>query len=863
MLFMRASFINERMQTSKYTLANGMTVLLNENHAAPVISFNALVYAGSAIESDAEAGMCHVIEHMIFKGTPTRPVGAIARDIEAAGGEVNAYTSFDQTVFYVNMASRYADKGLEILADAIRNPLFDEQELERELEVICEEIRRGKDNPSHCISEDLFRHAFRKHTYGRPIIGFAETVKSFKRKTVLEFYRRHYRPDNITFIIVGDFNTDEMIKKVDAAFSGFKDELPARVITLPPDAEPVQSSLSVNTRTMDIQSTYFLLGFHVPEITHKDIPALDILSHIIGGAESSRFEQVIKERKRLVHSIYCYVFTPKYPGLVMIGGNTQPEKIVRTIDAIWEEIQKITREPVSADELNRAKINIRASEIYERESVGGQAAKLAYFLATAGDHEFEKRYFQMLGDVTGDEVRAVAERYLTVRNCTVEILSPSEAKTLPTASAIEAACAGTKKISAVKRAERSRPKVHELPNGIRLIIRENHSLPIVSVYAAMHGGLRFETHRNNGISYLVSRTLTKGTARRSAIEIAEKIESIAGIIDGYCGRNTLGLRTEFLSEKLHDGFGLFAEVLCEASFDEKEVEKEKAQQLESIQNQEDNLHAMAYVNFMRMLYGKHPYGLRMIGERESVKKLNSSSLRRYWDLHLNPRDLCISVVGDISPEEVKKHAIEWIRIRKHRVARPENMIIERPKRPVTKEVIKKGKEQAHIVLGFLGTTLSSPDHYKLTVLNQILSGQGGRLFLTLRDRMSLAYSVNSSVQSGLEPGYFTVYIGTEPSKMETAIKGIKKELADISREMVSREELERAQQYLVGTYELDQQRNSSLASSYTLNELYGLGIAENERYPQKILKVTREDILRTARRYIDLDALIISIIRPK
>lgn len=861
--FKPPSFINKPMQITKHTLKNGMTVLFFENHFAPVISFNVLVYAGSAIETAKEAGMCHVIEHMIFKGTPTRPVGAIARDIEAAGGEVNAYTSFDQTVFYINMASRYAEKGLEILADAVIHPLFDAEELDRELEVICEEIRRGKDNPSHCISEDLFKHSYTVHTYGRPIIGSEESVKSFKRNTVLDFYKKHYTPDNMTLIIVGDFKQDEMLSKVEAAFAHFthtSNSIPYQAIT--PPSEPSQQSIHIHTNTMDIQSTHFNLGFHIPEITHKDIAALDVLSHVLGGAESSRMEQIIKEKKRLVHNIYSYAYTPKYPGLMIIGGITQPEKTLQTLDAIWEEIQKIITEPISTDELNRAKTNIRASEVYERESVGGQASKLAYFLATAGDHDFEKRYFQILNDLTAEDIRSTAEKYLMHKNCTVEILSPKDAKTHPTHDAINAACTGVKKLSAAKKLERYNPKVHVMPNGIRLVIRENHTLPIVSVYAAMYGGLRFETPKDNGISYLLSRTLTKGTHKRSAIEVAQKIESMAGVIDGFCGRNTIGLRSEFLSEKLHDGFGLFAEVLCNPAFDEKEVEKEIDQQIETIQNQEDNLHAMTFLHFLKNLYGKHPYGMRMLGEPASVKKLNSRMLKKYWTDHLNPKELCISVVGDVSPTEIKKLVNEWIDVKKHKVAKVKNLAIVKPKEVIVTEEVKKGKEQSHIVLGFLGTTVRSPDHYRMSVLNQILAGQGGRLFVNLRDKMSLAYAINSTAQSGLEPGYFAVYIGTDPSKQNTAIREIKRELEKVTKELVTKEELERAQQYMVGTYELEQQKNNARASAYAFNELYGIGIGEVEHYPQLILKVTREDVLKVAKKYLDLNAYVLSVIKP-
>ena len=160
------------MAIQSFTLDNGMQVLLEENHAAKVVSFNALAKVGSVNETDDEAGISHLIEHMLFKGTPTRPAGIIARDVEAAGGDINAYTSLDQTVYYINMASRFSKQGLEILADAIQNPLFDAEELAREKEVVLEEVRREQDNPSRMTIEHLFQSAYKAHTYGRPIIGF-------------------------------------------------------------------------------------------------------------------------------------------------------------------------------------------------------------------------------------------------------------------------------------------------------------------------------------------------------------------------------------------------------------------------------------------------------------------------------------------------------------------------------------------------------------------------------------------------------------------------------------------------------------------------------------------------------------------
>ncbi|MBI4211504.1 MAG: insulinase family protein [Deltaproteobacteria bacterium] len=849
------------MAIQTFVLENGMHVYLEENHAAPVISFNALVKVGSAFETDEEAGIAHFIEHMLFKGTPTFPVGTIAREIEAAGGEVNAYTSFDQTVYYINMASRYADRGLEILADAIANPLFDATEVDREREVILEEIRRGKDNPSHQIGEMLFENAFVRHPYRRPIIGFPQTVTSFDRARLTDFFKRWYTPKNIAFIVVGDFEMQTMFEKIKKAFasvSGDAAPIPLADALLDlPQQKPISTIAAAN-----IQSTHFACGFHIPEITHADVPALDVLSHILGGADTSRLEQEVKEKKQLVQRVFCYAYSMRHPGLFTVGGLCEDSKLEPALTAVHEEIKKITQSPVSTTELTRAKLNIRSSEIYERESVGGQASKLAYFLATAGTHDFETRYYQMLTDVTIEDVRRVARTYLTQENCTSIFLTPEKSqwnkKNLPVVSEKKVVTAkGSKKTA------NGAPFVHRFKNGLTLIIRENHILPIVSMVIGQIGGTRFETKANNGISNLVANTLTKGTTTRSAIQIAHDTEKIAGSLSGFSGRNTIGLKGEFLSEHIREGFHLFADVLTHPAFASDEVAKEKKQLLHEIRNQEDALDQLAFIQFLGQLYPRHPYGLRSLGTKESLTKLTPAMLRTYWANSMRAKGAVMAISGDVSPDEIIELAKEFLSDLPSGAAKaPKIKPDSRPKKILSAEMKKKNKQQAHIVLGFQGPTFKGSDRHAMAVLNNLLSGQGGRLFLKLRDEMSLAYSVTSIVQYGIDPGYFAVYIGTDPAKIDTAIDGIKNELAKISDTVVSESELSRAQQYLVGTYELDRQRNSSIASSLAFNQLYGLGLEEIGRYPQQILAVTAQDVQKTARKYIDLDRYVLSVVRP-
>ncbi|HPM41179.1 MAG TPA: pitrilysin family protein, partial [bacterium] len=279
--------------------------------------------------------------------------------------------------------------------------------------------------------------------------------------------------------------------------------------------------------------------------------------------------------------------------------------------------------------------------------------------------------------------------------------------------------------------------------------------------------------------------------------------------------------------------------------------------------QEDALSSLAFAELLKNLYPKHPYGLRSLGTAESVKKLNRSHLARFHREIFKARNLVLSVVGDVSVHEVEKLANELLGELPRGGSKPLSVKPDpRPGRRRESEIVKKNKQQSHIAMGFMGTTFKDPDRHAMTVLNNIMAGQGGRLFLTLRDRMSLAYAVSSVNHEGMEPGYFAVYIGTEPGKTGKAVEGILAELGKITSEKVAADELERSKQYLVGTYELDLQRTSTVAGIYAFNEIYGLPMQEIELYPQRILAVTAEDVLRVAKKFITPESYTLSIVRP-
>jgi zinc protease len=836
------------------TLSNGLRVVLLENHAAPVVSFNLWANVGSVNENDQEAGLCHLIEHMLFKGTGKRPVGQIAKEVEAAGGDMNAYTSFDETVFYINMSSRKLEVGLDILADAATDPTFDNEELTREKEVVVEEISRSEDNPSQMASQDLFGTAFAVHPYHRPIAGNRDTVRNVSREYLLGFYKRWYVAENLIFIGVGDFNANDLLKKIETLYSKIPSGKPPAQ-SIPP--EPAQSGIRVVTRGMDVEGRYLDIGLPVPELTHPDVPALDLLAHILGGGASSRLDQTIKEKKQLVSAIGCYPYTPRYPGVFIIGAVLKDKALSETLASIWTEVEKLKAEPPTVIELSRARENMRASRIYEKQTVERMARKLGYFEGIANDLGFEEEYYRRVTEATPEKIQQIAKKYLHPERLTISFCHPKNETWSD-----EKIKNALKNISVPKKKEKPQElQSFRLPNGIRLIVRENRNLPLIAVRSASLGGSRFETLKSAGISRLAALLASKGTISRTARELAEETENISGHLDGYAGRNLIGVQGSFLSENMTEGFDLFFDMLLHPSFPEEELRKEKGHIYTALRNEKDSLAGIAMKKFLNALYPHHPYGFPALGTAESIRPLTRESLLRLHQQTIRPDNLVISVVGDVSAEDIRERFTEKLKNWRAKKGRSVSLKVSAPTSP--KEIITKRKKlQAHIVYGFLGTTFLHPDRYPLEVLNFILAGQGGRLFLELRDKQGLAYAVSSSTHEGIEPGYFAVYMGTDPVKLDTALAGIKEELAKIGQTLVSEEELDRAKRFIIGNYELDLQRNEAVAGLLAFDEIYGLGREELTRYPERIERVTRQDILRVAKKYLRPEASVLSVIRP-
>ncbi len=837
-----------------FTLENGLRVAIQEDHFAPVVAIQVWVKAGSADETPDVAGAAHVHEHMLFKGTPSRPVGAIATEIESSGGSINAFTTADHTVYHIVLASRHFSDGLDILTDAIQNSTFDPHELDKELQVVMEEWKRGEDSPTTRAATELFEAVYKHHPYGRPVIGYRATIEALNRERVVHFYQRWYHPNNMTVVIVGDLDREKARQEVLRLF----DHKPlAQLPVRPRPSEPAQTELRLSVVDMNVEEVYLYMAFPLPPAEHEDIFALDLLSFVVGGGESSVLIQKLQAEQELVNWITASAYTPADSGLFIVAAALEQEKIQQALEQSLALLFQYKHTRVTQAELDRARTNLASDFVYRRETVQGQARQLGYFLTVFSDPDYEQRYLKGLAAVTPQDIQRVARHYLSPARLNVVILGKTQEASIPTAEDITQLCQRFDQPVSKTSAPAQTPATNgsavtatRLDNGVRLLVKEHHDVPVIAVQAVTLGGLLFENEHTAGISNFVAGMLTRGSQQFSRFSLAEAVESLAGGLNGFSGRNSLGLSGSFLTTHANEGIDIFLETLLHPTFPADEVEKRRREILLALKNREDDLAQIAFDLFYQTLYQTHPYRLLTLGSVASISAMTQEQVATYYKTLLAPERLVLSVVGDVETTQLIDRLSAGLSTLP--AVTPPTAPAPEPRPSGVRTVVKSAeKQQAHVVLGFQGVTLDNPDRYALKVLDTILSRQGGRLFYEVREQRALAYSVTAFNVEGLAPGVFGVYLGTDPSRVDEAIGATQAELERIRQEKVTSDELERAKKYMTGSYEISLQSNAAQSEELAFNELYGLGHTHGRAYLDHIRQVTDTDLQRVANTYLN------------
>jgi zinc protease len=837
---------------------------LCESQLAPVAEIQLWANVGSADERPFESGLAHFHEHMLFKGTERRPVGAVAGDVEGAGGRINAFTSFDVTCYHATLPSGQLEVGVDVLTDALLHSTFVPEEIDREIEVVLEEIRRSEDSPPQVLGQAVFGECYHEHPYRAPILGTRESVESFNRERVQAFYERWYTPDNLLAVAVGEFDAARLLEQLEAAFEGrARGNVERSRVPEPPQTERRTVICARPFERVNMELAYPGVCLRDP-----DCAVIDLLAFILGNSESSRLNRRVKESEGLVDRIDAYSYTPMDPGMTSVSIGTDADRALDSIAAAVREIERLRIEAVSKEELERARINFLASEHFERESVTGMAQKLGSFQTAADDYREEARYLERIRNATPEDLLRAARQHLVPERMTVgAVLGEADAARLDDASIDAAIARGLEQTTRSLAMPAQKTKQHEIHsyemvNGAQLYVMPRRSVPVVSARTAFMGGTLAEDESNAGITSFLSSMWLRGTRSHSTADFARAAENMAADVDGFSGRNSLGTTLECPVEALDPTLELFAELLLEPAFDLAEIERERSDTLAAIERREDRLAQLAYLLFSETHFRQHPYRLATLGSAESVKSFDADLLRAHHARLIRGENMAVAIVGDVDPDNVAAHFSAQLTAIPSGGFEAPSPPLEAAPTEIREAELRKDRAQAHLVIGFRGVTISDPDRFALEVIVQLLAGQGGRLFLELRDRRSLAYTVSANNSEGIAPGNFTVYIATAPEKLDEARAGMFEELEKLIQQPPSDEELERAKRYLIGNHAISLQRNAAHAGLISLNALYGLGPDADRAFPEQVSAVDKDEVLRVARRIINLNTYTLAVVRP-
>jgi len=863
---------------TRTVLDNGMIVLIQERHSAPVVAINTWVNTGYFNEPDSLTGISHLLEHMFFKGTKKRVVGQLREETKKLGGYLNAGTIYEYTHYYTVLPNRFVQQGLELQSDALWNSVIDSMELKKEKKVVIQEIKRKLDNPDALAWEKLMELAFDRHPVRRWRMGAPQQVDSWSKDQLEDYFKSFYRPDNIVLAIVGDIDTKKVLEEVKRYYGRVKmgktkkPQIPV---------EPLQREFKYSQMKGDITQTYLKMGFHIPGQLEQDFFALEVLAHILGHGRSSRLSQSLIEKKRLVSSIKSEAFALRDFGVFLVEAELEAEKLSETELEIFREIERVKIDRIYDYELAKAKNAIKFSYLSSIETAVGRSENLASF-ESYGDYRLGEQYLKDVEKVTEGDVKKVASRYLILENVSILEYRPEDQfdekmtagrikeeipeglkEKLEEGKGMDLKLAKSQENNDSPKFVEPNPQKETLSCGATLVTRENHSLPLISLGIYFKGGRAYESLENCGITRLTLRGSLKGTKNRSGTEIFNSLEALGASIETEAEADFFGYLIKLLSANLEVGLDIIADVIKNPVFDPEELEKEKRILLAKIEKNKDNMRNYPIQLFYQAIFPEHPYGLNNLGEEEALKNLNQSQVNQWHSKHFSASNMTIVAVGDFNSSDLKeklekvfvgfkKEKIEEPKISKIDLNFEENMLIE-----------SRQKAQTAQALGFVTCPYQEDDLYALKVLQAIASGTGGRFFHQLREKKSLAYTVYGVNDSWEQSGAFYAYIATSPQNEELAKDNLLSEFYKFKTEPVTDEEFETAKNYIGGMYQIHLETNSALVKQYAKTELLGKGIEEVERYPHKISQVTKEQVKEVATRYFDPKRLAVGVIRGK
>lgn len=813
------------MKIENITLENNLNTLFIHNEGSTASTVQIWFRAGSALEKKDEQGIAHFLEHMFFKGTALRPGAMIAHEVESFGGEINAFTSFDYTCYYINTPNDHLLTTTEILLDMVSNPEFKEEELIPERDVVFEEYRRSIDNPSqfnfHKIQSSSFTSGY-KHG----ILGTEKSIKSFSRDQLIKFRNENYNLENSLLVVAGDLkNKDELIANIQnfKIPHGKKSKFPKFKL---------KDGTTIDVHQKEVRQAVLTMTIQAPEYSSAEAPAEDLAINCLAHGETSELYQNLVIAKPIASGTSGST-------MYFVDGGVHFLRLVFPMENIKDVFKKFTdtvhstiSNSFSSDDVSKIKNQYVASKVYEKESLEAFAFSLGHGFAQDGNIYCEEDFINRIKRSSTSKVNhSLAEIFKRDIHYTLQI--PKEDNISDAKKEIEVLDQNIKKITNKYKSSHkvkyevskydTNTKVIDLKNGIKLIHRQNSMTPTFVFHAYLKGGISHENEQNCGTHYLLGRTFTYGYPKMPYEKLRLDLENKSASLSGFSGKNAYGLTMHGQTDHKSDLFKHFFNTFLKASFPTKFINLEKKLIERTLENQKEDPVKACFKTFNQMIFNKHHYSLDLIGNEKSIKKINQKVIIDLHKKNLKNSEIVFTFCGDMDLDEVITIINSYTADLKPRKFNKTK--IKRSKAILGKhEKIHFDREQTQIFIGTEAYGITSKEDIYLKMITAHLSGQSSELFVDVRDKKGLCYSVQPIHHGALEAGYWGIYIGAGHDKTDAAIAAINEIIGKLAKHGLTKHEFERTKKMMAGNNLLTIQTNDDYANIYSIPVLHSLGV---------------------------------------
>ncbi|WP_303740292.1 M16 family metallopeptidase [Desulfovibrio piger] len=834
-------------------LKNGLTVYIIRDSRFPLVCTRLFVGTGSANETAEQAGISHVLEHMVFKGTEKRPKGQVARDVESLGGYLNAATSFDKTWFITDMPAKHWKTGMDVVKDMAFHPSLDPAELEAEKDVIVSELKGGDDTPTRRLFEDLQVAGLAHTVYGRPIIGFEKTIRAVTADDLRAYIRTWYQPQNMMLLVAGDIDPKAVLAHAEELFGDLKND------TILPEPAPVQLEGAAGGPRVEVtygpwNKVYLGIALPAPALGDQRSIDLDVLAYALGGDGTSQFYRKYRYEKQLVDSISVGNMSLNRAGLFYMVAQLDADKV----EPFWQEFTRdlaaLDAGKITPDVIERARFNYEDGMDRASETLDGLTSWKATVQFELGGPQGEANVRHALAAVDSARLRQAQDLWLRPDQVRVRVLAPEKAK-LPDLDAIlqrNWPAPAVERQKAAAAAEKvGKREIVDLGQGRTVILQPDRTIPYVSLEILRPGGNALLKPADQGLAQLTAATLTDGCGTRDLDAMERFVAERAASLSASAGVQSFTVSLTGPARFNADYFALLGDLLHKPTFAEKDVRRQADTLKAALVRRQDNPMSFMGSKINGFLFpGGQPYGFDGLGTAENQDRFGPGDVQAFWKQQ-NAQPWILSVAGDFDREKVLAFA------RSLPVPTAPAVDVPQPTWGADKRLPLSlpGRQQAHLLLAFHAVPLDNPDAPALMLLESVLSGQSGLLFNKLRDEQGLGYTVTAFYRSLPEAGFMAFYIGTTPRNLDVARQGFSGIIKDIKTDLLPAELLAKGLNRMEGSYYRGRQSLGARADEAASERLLGQPQDFQKRLLEKAAKVTPEQLREVARKYLLVDKM--------